>query len=111
MGAAAVLGADLAIVTDDNPRNENPAVIRGEAMRGAQGAWQSGRAPQGAEPPREVAGRRRAIDLALAWARPTDAVLIAGKGHEGVQIVAGTALPFADRDEASKALAALGYGA
>jgi len=109
MGEAAVTGAHLAIVTDDNPRNENPAVIRGEAMKGAHEAFQAGHAPQGAEPPKEVAGRRRAIDLALAWARPGDAILIAGKGHEGVQIVAGTALPFRDQDEAKKALAALGF--
>jgi UDP-N-acetylmuramoyl-L-alanyl-D-glutamate--2,6-diaminopimelate ligase len=111
MGEAAVGGADLVIVTDDNPRNENPAVIRGEAMRGALQAYQAGRAPAGAGPPHEVAGRRRAIDQALAWAQPNDAVLIAGKGHEGVQIVAGAAMPFSDRDEARKALAALGYGA
>jgi UDP-N-acetylmuramoyl-L-alanyl-D-glutamate--2,6-diaminopimelate ligase len=80
-------------------------------MRGANQAFQAGQAPRGAEPPREVAGRRRAIEAALAWARPGDAIVIAGKGHEGVQIVAGTALPFADQDEAKKALSALGFGA
>jgi len=109
MGEAAVTGADLAIVTDDNPRNENPAVIRGEAMAGAERAFKAGRAPAGALAPVEVAGRKRAIEHALAWARPGDTVLIAGKGHEGVQIVAGAQVPFDDRLEAGRALEALGF--
>jgi UDP-N-acetylmuramoyl-L-alanyl-D-glutamate--2,6-diaminopimelate ligase len=56
-----------------------------------------------------VAGRKRAIEHALAWARPGDTVLIAGKGHEGVQIVAGAQVPFDDRLEAGRALEALGF--
>ena len=108
MGEAAVQGADLAIVTDDNPRHENPAVIRGEAMKGAEAAFASGRVPAGAARPLEVAGRRRAIEQALSWARPGDAVLIAGKGHEGVQIVGTASVPFDDRLEAARALDAMG---
>jgi UDP-N-acetylmuramoyl-L-alanyl-D-glutamate--2,6-diaminopimelate ligase len=104
MGEAAARGADLAIVTDDNPRNENPAVIRGEAMKGAEAAFASGAAPLGAQRPVEIAGRRRAIEHALAWARRGDAVLIAGKGHEGVQIVGHSSVPFDDRLEAARAL-------
>jgi len=107
MGEAAVQGADLAIVTDDNPRHENPAVIRGEAMKGAEAAFASGRVPARASRPLEIAGRRRAIEQALAWAKPGDAVLLAGKGHE-TQIVGTTSVPFDDRLEAARALDAMG---
>ena len=110
MGEAAALGADLAIVTDDNPRHENPAVIRGEAMKGAEAVFAANRAPRGAARPVEIAGRRRAIEHALAWAKPGDAVLLAGKGHEGVQIVGAASVPFDDRLEAARALDALGQG-
>ncbi len=111
MGEAAASGADLAVVTDDNPRNENPAVIRGEAMRGAEAAFAAGRVPAGALRPIEIAGRRRAIEHALAWATAGDVVLLAGKGHEGVQIVGASSVPFDDRLEAGRALEAMGYGA
>jgi UDP-N-acetylmuramoyl-L-alanyl-D-glutamate--2,6-diaminopimelate ligase len=97
------------VVTDDNPRNESPGVIRGEAMKGALEAWRAGAAPSGAEAPAEIAGRRRALDAAFARARAGDAILIAGKGHEVTQSVAGQALPFDDRREARRALEALGY--
>ena len=107
MGEAAVRGADLAIVTDDNPRHENPAVIRGEAMKGAETAFAAGLAPSGALRPIEIAGRKRAIDHALAWARPGDAVLLAGKGHEGVQVIGASSVPFDDRLEAARALDAM----
>ena len=109
MGEAAAEGADLAIVTDDNPRHENPAVIRGEAMKGAAAAFGAGHAPAGAERPIEIAGRRRAIEHALAWAKPGDAVLLAGKGHEGVQIVGASSVPFDDRLEAVRALDQMGH--
>ncbi len=109
MGKAAVRGSDFAIVTDDNPRNESPGVIRGEAMKGALVAWKAGEAPAGAVAPVEIAGRRRALDAAFARADTGDAVIVAGKGHEVTQSVAGQALPFDDRKEARRALEALGW--
>ena len=109
MGQAAVRAADFAIVTDDNPRNESPGVIRGEAMKGAVEAWKAGEAPAGADAPAEIAGRRRALEAAFARARAGDAVIVAGKGHEVTQSVAGQALPFDDRREARRALEALGW--
>ncbi|HEX8642415.1 MAG TPA: cyanophycin synthetase, partial [Allosphingosinicella sp.] len=83
MGAAAQLLSDLVIVTDDNPRSEDPAAIRRDIMAGAPGA-------------REVPGRREAIAAALAEAREGDIVLLAGKGHEQGQIVGDRVLPFDD---------------
>lgn len=87
MGEVAARGSDLVIVTDDNPRGEDPAAIRAEVLEGASGA-------------REVGGRRQAIHAAIAEAGRDDIVLIAGKGHEQGQIV-GTGgsmrvLPFDD---------------
>jgi len=111
MGEAVARGADLAVVTDDNPRNENPAVIRGEAIKGAEAAFAATLAPPAALKPMEIAGRRRAIEQALAWAKPGDVVLLAGKGHEGLQIVGASSVPFDDRLEATRALEALGYPA
>ncbi|MEP7029051.1 MAG: UDP-N-acetylmuramoyl-L-alanyl-D-glutamate--2,6-diaminopimelate ligase [Candidatus Eisenbacteria bacterium] len=110
MGEAAAAGADLAVVTDDNPRNENPAVIRGEVMKGAEAAFAAGHSPVGAQRPLEIAGRRRAMEQALGWARAGDVVLLAGKGHEGVQIVGAASVPFDDRLEAGRALEAMGFG-
>ncbi len=87
MGQVAVEGSDLAIVTDDNPRGEDPAAIRAEVMRGAKGA-------------REMGDRRAAIAAAIAEAGAQDIVLIAGKGHEQGQIIGSGAdmrvLPFDD---------------
>src|SRR5688572_24973854 len=74
MGATAARLADLVIVTDDNPRGEDPAAIRQAILRGAPEA-------------REVPGRREAIAAAIAEAGPDDLVLLAGKGHEQGQIV------------------------
>ncbi|HYW16844.1 MAG TPA: UDP-N-acetylmuramoyl-L-alanyl-D-glutamate--2,6-diaminopimelate ligase [Allosphingosinicella sp.] len=83
MGAMAARLADLAIVTDDNPRSEDPATIRRDIMGGAGEA-------------REVPGRREAIAAAVAEAGPGDIVLLAGKGHEQGQIVGDKVLPFDD---------------
>jgi len=83
MGAVAVRLADLVIVTDDNPRREDPAAIRAEIMAGATGAI-------------EVGGRREAIAEAIRIAEPGDIVLLAGKGHETGQIVGDRVLPFDD---------------
>jgi UDP-N-acetylmuramoyl-L-alanyl-D-glutamate--2,6-diaminopimelate ligase len=83
MGAAAVRLSDAVIVTDDNPRSEDPAAIRRDILQGAPGA-------------REVPGRRDAIQAAVAEARPGDIILLAGKGHEQGQIVGDQVLPFDD---------------
>ncbi|TFI57936.1 UDP-N-acetylmuramoyl-L-alanyl-D-glutamate--2,6-diaminopimelate ligase [Sphingomonas parva] len=83
MGAAATRLADLVIVTDDNPRSEDPAAIRRDVLAGAPGA-------------REVGGRREAIAAAIAEAGPDDIILLAGKGHEQGQIVGDEVLPFDD---------------
>ncbi len=92
MGAVAARLADLVIVTDDNPRSEDPAAIRAAILAAAPGA-------------REVAGRRAAIRAAIAEAGPDDLVLLAGKGHEQGQIVGDRVLPFDDvavaREEAA----------
>ena len=82
MGIAA-RAADVAIVTDDNPRGEDPAAIRAAVLKGAAGA-------------REIGDRRAAIAAAVAMATADDIVLIAGKGHEQGQIVGDLTLPFDD---------------
>jgi UDP-N-acetylmuramoyl-L-alanyl-D-glutamate--2,6-diaminopimelate ligase len=83
MGAVAARLSDLVIVTDDNPRSEDPAAIRRDIMAGAHGA-------------REVPGRREAIAAAIAEATADDIVLLAGKGHEQGQIIGDRVLPFDD---------------
>jgi UDP-N-acetylmuramoyl-L-alanyl-D-glutamate--2,6-diaminopimelate ligase len=91
MAAAAKDGADLVIVTDDNPRSEDPAVIRQQALAGAPNAT-------------EVADRREAIRQATAMLRSGDILLIAGKGHESGQEIAGEIQPFNDGEEAQRAV-------
>jgi UDP-N-acetylmuramoyl-L-alanyl-D-glutamate--2,6-diaminopimelate ligase len=83
MGAVATRLSDVVIVTDDNPRSEDPAVIRAAIMAGAPGAT-------------EVPGRREAIAEAIRIARTGDIVLVAGKGHETGQIIGDRVLPFDD---------------
>ena len=83
MGAIATSLADHVIVTDDNPRSEDPAFIRREVLAGAPGAI-------------EIGGRREAIEAAIAEAGANDIVLLAGKGHEQGQIVGDRILPFDD---------------
>ncbi|MHC9418310.1 UDP-N-acetylmuramoyl-L-alanyl-D-glutamate--2,6-diaminopimelate ligase [Sphingomonas citri] len=83
MGQVAAAAADVVIVTDDNPRSEDPAAIRAELLEGAPGA-------------REIGDRRAAIAAALREAAAGDIVLIAGKGHEQGQIVGDLVLPFDD---------------
>jgi UDP-N-acetylmuramoyl-L-alanyl-D-glutamate--2,6-diaminopimelate ligase len=83
MGQVAAALADVAIVTDDNPRSEDPASIRAAILKGAAGAA-------------EIGSRRDAIAAAIAQAGPEDIVLIAGKGHEQGQIVGDMVLPFDD---------------
>ncbi|MEX2106301.1 MAG: UDP-N-acetylmuramoyl-L-alanyl-D-glutamate--2,6-diaminopimelate ligase [Solirubrobacterales bacterium] len=99
MGRAAAQLADLAIVTSDNPRSEEPEAIVGEVVAGAEGA---------AELEVEV-DRRAAIALALARAHPGDTVVIAGKGHEqGQEFECGRKVPFDDREVAREELRKLG---
>jgi UDP-N-acetylmuramoyl-L-alanyl-D-glutamate--2,6-diaminopimelate ligase len=97
MGRAAAAGADLVVVTDDNPRTEDPAFIRSEVLAGTTG-----------EPATvvEVDGRRAAIDYAVAQAKPGDVVALLGKGHERGQEIGGEVLPFDDRVELAAALRA-----
>jgi UDP-N-acetylmuramoyl-L-alanyl-D-glutamate--2,6-diaminopimelate ligase len=83
MGALATALADLVIVTDDNPRSEDPAAIRAAILDAAPGAI-------------EVPGRRDAIAAAIAESGPDDIILVAGKGHEQGQIVGDKVLPFDD---------------
>ena len=100
MGAEAARRADLVIVTDDNPRTEDPAAIRGAVLEGAREA---------AGPDteiREVGGRGEAIAQLVAWARPGDAVIAVGKGHEVGQIIGTTTHHFDDREAMREALAA-----
>lgn len=98
MGRAAAEGSDLLIVTDDNPRTEDPAAIRAEVAAGA-------RQVPGVDVT-EVGGRRAAIDEAVRRARPGDVIALLGKGHETGQEVGADVLPFDDRVELAAALAA-----
>ena len=97
MGATAAELADLVVITDDNPRDEDPAEIRAAILAGATGAT--------AEVV-EIGDRRAAIAHVVAWARPGDVVLIAGKGHESGQTARGQTRPFDDRTELAVALEA-----
>ena len=83
MGAVATRLSDVVIVTDDNPRSEDPALIRSAIMAAAPGAT-------------EIPGRREAIAEAIRIAREGDIVLVAGKGHETGQIIGDQVLPFDD---------------
>src|ERR1700758_3489837 len=104
MGEIAAELADLVVVTDDNPRGEDPAAIRREILAGAA----EGR---GVAQVVEIADRRAAIRHAVAWAGPGDVVLIAGKGHETGQRSGDQTRPFDDRVELAQALEALGHRA
>ncbi|MEU6646805.1 UDP-N-acetylmuramoyl-L-alanyl-D-glutamate--2,6-diaminopimelate ligase [Saccharomonospora sp. NPDC046836] len=99
MGEAAVRGSDLVIVTDDNPRSEDPAAIRDAMLHGARAVSPA----QGGEV-LEVPDRREAIMTAVQRAHPGDVVLVAGKGHETGQEIAGVVHPFSDRDELEAAI-------
>jgi UDP-N-acetylmuramoyl-L-alanyl-D-glutamate--2,6-diaminopimelate ligase len=92
MGTIAAENADQVIVTDDNPRSENPATIRAAILASAKGAT-------------EIGDRTEAIRQGIAALRPGDALLIAGKGHETGQIVGDKVLPFSDHEAVAAALA------
>jgi UDP-N-acetylmuramoyl-L-alanyl-D-glutamate--2,6-diaminopimelate ligase len=83
MGEQVRKNADLAIVTDDNPRGEDPAAIREKILQACPGAI-------------EIGDRARAIETGLSELRPGDVLVVAGKGHEQGQIVGKTVLPFDD---------------
>ena len=89
MGAQAARRADLLVVTDDNPRTEDPAMIRAAMLAGARA---------GAAEVVEIPDRAAAIGYAVAHARSGDAVIVAGKGHESGQEVHGIKHPFSDAD-------------
>ncbi len=107
MGAAAAQAADLVVVTDDNPRSEAAASIRAAVLAGAR--ENTGRTRPGRAELREIGDRREAIRAAVAAARPGDVVVVAGKGHEHGQEIAGVVHPFSDRAEVLSALAKSGH--
>ncbi|MFF3436855.1 UDP-N-acetylmuramoyl-L-alanyl-D-glutamate--2,6-diaminopimelate ligase [Streptosporangium sp. NPDC002721] len=99
MGEAAARLADVAILTSDNPRSEDPLRILAEMMDGVLGVSQDGRAHVIIEPDRAAA-----IDLAIGQAGPGDVVVVAGKGHEQGQYVGDRVLPFDDRQVVADAI-------
>jgi UDP-N-acetylmuramoyl-L-alanyl-D-glutamate--2,6-diaminopimelate ligase len=91
MGEIAARLADVAIITDDNPRSEAPAAIRAEVQTGAPGAL-------------NIGDRREAIRAGVAMLTPGDVLVVAGKGHEQGQTIAGVTHPFDDVVETATAL-------
>jgi UDP-N-acetylmuramoyl-L-alanyl-D-glutamate--2,6-diaminopimelate ligase len=91
MGAVALRAADRVIVTDDNPRGEDPAAIRAAILAEAPGA-------------EEIGDRQAAIDAGVAGLGKGDVLLVAGKGHESGQIIGKTVIPFSDHDAVALAL-------
>jgi UDP-N-acetylmuramoyl-L-alanyl-D-glutamate--2,6-diaminopimelate ligase len=91
MGRIAAENADRVIVTDDNPRSENPAAIRAAIMAASPGAG-------------EIGDRAQAIRAGIAELKSGDVLLIAGKGHETGQTIGGKVLPFSDHDAVAAAL-------
>jgi UDP-N-acetylmuramoyl-L-alanyl-D-glutamate--2,6-diaminopimelate ligase len=100
MGEAAGKGSDFVVLTSDNPRSEDPLAIMNDALVGLQRS--------GAKYTME-SDRRKAIAIAFQSAGPGDIVLLAGKGHEKVQITREGSIPFDDVDVARETLTALGY--
>jgi UDP-N-acetylmuramoyl-L-alanyl-D-glutamate--2,6-diaminopimelate ligase len=100
MGEAAGRGSDFVVLTSDNPRSEDPRAIINDALVGLQ--------KSGAKYNVE-ADRRKAIALAIGEARPGDIVLLAGKGHEKVQVTREGSLPFDDVEVAREALTRAGF--
>ena len=98
MGAVAAEKADHVIVTDDNPRSEQPAAIRAAILKAAPGA-------------EEIGDRHEAISRAVAGLEAGDVLVIAGKGHETGQIIGSKTVPFSDHDAVRDALVAGGYAA
>ncbi|GAA1474088.1 UDP-N-acetylmuramoyl-L-alanyl-D-glutamate--2,6-diaminopimelate ligase [Corynebacterium felinum] len=97
MGAEAAQRADFVVVTDDNPRSEDPAAIRQAVLEGARSQDSDAEVV-------EIGDRREAIRAAIAWAKRGDVVVVAGKGHEVGQLIAGVNHHFDDREEVRAAL-------
>lgn len=95
MGRIATQMSDMVIITDDNPRTENPAKVRDAILQGAPGA-------------KEIADRGEAIAFCVNELGPGDVVVVAGKGHETGQIVGNQVLPFSDQEAVVSAIAARG---
>jgi UDP-N-acetylmuramoyl-L-alanyl-D-glutamate--2,6-diaminopimelate ligase len=91
MGTIACQHADKIIITDDNPRSEDPAVIRTDILTACNSA-------------EEIGDRRTAIEATIKRLEPGDALIVAGKGHETGQIIGDTIYPFNDLDVARAAL-------
>nr|WP_254780601.1 UDP-N-acetylmuramoyl-L-alanyl-D-glutamate--2,6-diaminopimelate ligase [Arthrobacter woluwensis] len=106
MGATAVRGADVVIVTDDDPHDEDPAAIRSEVIAGAFQARDQERPDVLVE---ESFPRDEAIRRAVELAGPQDTILVAGRGHEVWQEVKGVNIALDDREELRAALAARGF--
>jgi UDP-N-acetylmuramoyl-L-alanyl-D-glutamate--2,6-diaminopimelate ligase len=100
MGEAAGKGSDFVVLTSDNPRSEDPLAIINDVIVGLQRSGAKYKV---------LADRNEAIEFAVGEARAGDIVLLAGKGHEQVQITRTGAIPFDDRQVATEALCALGY--
>ncbi|MEY2395408.1 MAG: UDP-N-acetylmuramoyl-L-alanyl-D-glutamate--2,6-diaminopimelate ligase [Acidobacteriaceae bacterium] len=100
MGEAAGRGSDFVVLTSDNPRSEDPLAIINDAVVGLQKTG----VKYSVEP-----DRRKAIGLAMGEARPGDVVLLAGKGHEKVQLTRAGSMPFDDLEVAREALRAAGF--
>ena len=98
MGKIAADGADIAIVTDDNPRSEDPAAIRAEVLAAAPDRL------------REIGDRAEAIMAGVTLLQPGDVLVVAGKGHESGQIIGDRTLPFSDHEVVREAIAALAGG-
>ncbi len=91
MGRIAVEKADIAIITDDNPRSEDPAAIRAEILAAASGAL-------------EISDRAEAIRKGVGLLQPGDVLVVAGKGHETGQTVGDRTYPFSDMEEVARAI-------
>ena len=91
MGRIAAENADRVIITDDNPRSENPAAIRAAILADAPGAT-------------EIGDRAEAIQRAIADLKKGDVLVIAGKGHETGQIIGDRIVPFSDHEAVANAL-------
>ena len=92
MGRIAADLADLAIVTDDNPRTEDPAAIRAEILAASAKLT-------------EIGGRAEAINASVGLLAPGDVLVVAGKGHETGQIIGDRTYPFSDQDVVRTAIA------
>jgi UDP-N-acetylmuramoyl-L-alanyl-D-glutamate--2,6-diaminopimelate ligase len=112
MGAAAAEGADLAVVTSDNPRKEDPEEIISQIIPGLEKSGlrriSAGKAKSGEKGYLVEVDRKAAIEAAISLAREEDVVLIAGKGHETYQLIGTEKRPFDDREVAAGVLAIRG---